>query len=227
MTEANESSWSRARWAGVGVAAAMVCAGTAAVAPRVLSPTDAAPAAAASVQPRPEPDGQAGWPFPYETGTDRVIASRVNDDGASELERTTRTKVPSDMMHLVFCRLSERPEPGEPRVGAIVTINGRETTEGLACPYRGTYPPVHGSLLVQDLSDAFGKRYDVEPGEPFTIEMWLERVGERVEVPAASFGVALARCEELPDDGRSTVMGRPGCQSLAFPGPGTAVLSLL
>jgi hypothetical protein len=54
--------------------------------------------------------------------------------------------------------------------------------------------------------------YGVERHQPFTISMWLERNGERVEVPGVAFGYALFTCGPR---GRPARQSGDGC-SLAF-----------
>ena len=213
----------------IGAIGALVLAlgvGTAVV-PRMMD--DSAPR---PVEPVPTPDGQAGWAFPGVTETDRVIASRVNDSDTSEIAWRTKTKTPADTFFMTFCRLPHRTEPGRPRVRVMATINGRPTTtEGDGCSYREKYPPLYGTLVSQNLTPDFGKYYDVEPNEEFPVAVWLERNGERVEVPGVSFGFALVACADRPErdaDGDGFLdgsMGRPGCRALTFPGPGAAAVS--
>jgi hypothetical protein len=213
----------------IGAIGALVLAlgvGTAVV-PRMLD--DSAPR---PVEPVPTPDGQVGWAFPGVTETDRVIASRVNDPDTSEIVWRAKIKTPADTFFMTFCRLPHRPEPGQPRVRVMATINGRPTTtEGDGCSYREKYPPLYGTLVSQNLTPGFDKYYDVEPNEEFPVAVWLERNGERVEVPGVSFGFALVACAGRPErdaDGDGFLdgsMGRPGCQALTFPGPGAAAIS--
>ena len=211
----------RLRVIGATGAVALALAAATAVVPQMMDNSAPTP-----VDPVPPPDGQAGWEFPEATETERVIASRVNDPGASEFVWLTKTESPANTMVIDFCRLAERPEAGRPRVRAMSTINGRPTSEGLGCRYRERYPPVDGTLVSHDVSPGFGKRYDVKPNEPFQVAMWLERNGERVKVPGASFGLALVSCTGPPDqdaDGDGFFLDesldRSDCRFLSFPGP--------
>lgn len=203
----------------VGAIALALAVGTAVV-PRMLDNSAPKP-----VEPVPTPDGQAGWAFPEVTQTDRVIASRVNDPGASEFVWMTRTEAPADTIFMTFCRLAERTEPGQPRIDAMLTINGRQA-ESQACTYRERYPPVHSSVVTHNMTPDFDKHYDVGPNEEFPVAMWLERRDERVEVTGAAFGFALVRCGPTPVVRDGSVLGGVGstdCESLSFPGPGDAV----
>jgi hypothetical protein len=46
------------------------------------------------------------------TETDRVIASQVNDTGASEFVWRTKTKAPANTFFMTFCRLPHNPRLG-------------------------------------------------------------------------------------------------------------------
>jgi hypothetical protein len=59
-------------------------------------------------------------------------------------------------------------------------------------------PPLYGTMVSQNLTPDFDKYYGVEPNEEFPVAMWLERAGERVDVPGASFGLALVACVTFP-----------------------------
>jgi hypothetical protein len=206
----------RARWAGAGGAMALALA-AAVVAPQVVDRSNTEPKPV-----EPTPDGQSGWPFPESMDTERVIAARVNDPGASEFEWTTKTERSSDTLYMQFCHLSRRPEPGLPRIHVRLTINGHRAL-GWGCRYREDYPPVHGALVTQDVSRDLEEMYDVEPGKPFSVAMWLERQGQRVDVTGVSFGFALATCRTAPvDDSDGGVDppsgGVPRCVTMNFPG---------
>jgi hypothetical protein len=202
----------RARWAGAAVATALVLAAGIAAVPQVANLAESEPNV---VKPAPMPDGRDGWPFADGMDTGRVIAARRNDPGASEFRWTTSANRLRDIAFMVFCRLPDEPEAGQARVRYIASINGREALDW-GCRYREHYPPVHGSLTTQDMSRDLGWTYHVKPNEPFTVHMWLERGGQRVEVPGVAFGFALTRCEVSANPTSSG--GVPGCDALDFPG---------
>ncbi len=202
----------RARWAGAGLAGALVLAAAIVGVPRVADLADTEPNV---VKPAPISDGRDGWPFADGMDTSRVVAARMNDPGASQFRWKTTANRLRDTAFMEFCRLPDEPEAGPPRVRYVVSINGRRAL-GWVCRYREDYPPVHGSLTTQDLSRDLGSTYHVKPNVPFTVAMWLEREGRRVEVPGVAFGFALARCEVSRNPTSSG--GFPGCDSMDFPG---------
>jgi hypothetical protein len=200
----------RARWAGAGGAMALALA-AAVVAPQVVDRSDSEPKPV-----QPQPDGRDGWPFPDGMDTERVIAARVNDPGASGFEWTTKTMWPSDTVVMQFCRLPRISMPRQPGIRTVITVNGHRLAAE-PCAYLENYPPVDGDLVTQDISPNFGDAYGVEPNEPIEVAMTLEQNGDRVEMPGAAFGFALVRCGLSPE-GNGGVGGRPGCDALSFPG---------
>jgi hypothetical protein len=200
----------RARVAGAVGAVALVLAAAAAIVPQVVDT-----AAPEPVAPSPPPDGTPGWPLPDVADTKRIIAARMNDEGTSELRWTTR--VSGERVELgghrfyswpvasQFCYLGDDLAAAESPIRLVSSIDGQDVAS-TACRHSAEYPPVNWRM-VQPWASPPLKRFGIERGEMFTVTMWLERDGERLELSDAEFGFLLYwECESE----RGPQVGGPG-----------------
>jgi hypothetical protein len=193
----------RARWAGAGGAMALALA-AAVVAPQVVDRSDSEPKPV-----EPTPSQPREWTFPKGTEINRVIASRMNEAGSSELEWTTKIRrSTADAAGMQFCRLSRNATSSASEVRAVSTIDGRPVMTS-KCRNGDVHAPVGVRMVAANLE--LMRTYGVERARPFTVSMWLEEAGERVNVSGAEFGFAIHSCGVEAKDG-------VGCSEIAFPG---------
>jgi hypothetical protein len=182
----------RVRWAGGGLAVALVLAVGAAVVPQVVD--DAAPDPE-PVEPAPPSDGRPGWPGLDPSAADSIVVARSNDEGASELRWTTTS--PGRQVLLAggeerrfglsaaqFCQLTKDADTTVgPRLRVVSSVNGRIWARS-TCDEVPRYPPQERA--------AYRRLKGVETrGEEITVSMWLERDGRRVDVSGAELGFLL------------------------------------
>ncbi|HYJ68449.1 MAG TPA: SigE family RNA polymerase sigma factor [Nocardioidaceae bacterium] len=201
---------------GIGVAAALVLAAAIAVVPKVVEDAGEDPTPV-----EPVPGGPREWQIGEGIDSERVIASRLNDRGASEL-RWSLTVKRADLGMVVsgqFCHLPKNASGGSSEVRLVSSSQGREVIT--ACRHWGEYPEVDRRMVRFSYVANGGSVDEARPNnETYTVSMWLEGGGRRVVVPGAEFGVAFYWACTPP--ARQHGSGNVGCdKSLEIPGGDT------
>ena len=122
--------------------------------------------------------------FPASIDGDTLLDSTMNKPGRNTLTwRVVLDRL--DVLASAFCRLpkdSSYDPATRPLVGLYWAIDGR-TLYGSSCSSDRPGEATQGPVPWRD--------YGVQPGQPFTISMWLQRAGNRIQEPRARFGLGL------------------------------------
>lgn len=180
----------RARIAGSLAAFAAILAASLTIVPQVVDRSSPEP-----VEPIPEPPTGAQWTFTEHVLSNSILFdSSINEPGSSSLTWTTALGIPARRnLIALICELPDDQDAGF--VKAVATVDGVRIVEARCEQQRTRSALGLQAAGIGSVSSDWLRRADESymHGETFTMSVWLERNGRRIEADHARFGVALYR----------------------------------